>query len=1140
MEMASGSASTNDLEATFAQPPPPAPLSEAVLGQEDQQHQIYQQEPQAASPPGPAPAPFTDEDIQQPQQEQQQQNDQVSNPNHQPNVQPAPSQDEGQPGQTRQEPLQPSQPHADDLVAAPQGEGGSPVKVKKERAKPRPRAKSQTKITRHRKITSCLQCRERKQKCDRVKPVCGNCLDNDRGEPCHYVDEETDRNAVNGSLLGDSGALSSPAGLKRKFLDTGGGPYVSGRRRHGAWRGSRETDRLYLEERLTRKHIALVHQQQMISATVGAGKDKSKDFGARVNAARAAAIAGVIFDSNLKLPTAQQVSTLLYTYKTQIELFTNVVIIDINLARIQSFLRWWHSKPTTLPADPPLVPLLLVILALSLQARRTTGEDPVEAQRDATDPLPAFECSDEKTLLEVSGDCIDALQIACPSAWSSAFQAPIDLIKASLLRGIWHLNELNLQFAGSCFATTTRLAHAAGLHRDPAHWSGMRIEEAQARRNLWWNVVCLEASHASRLNQPPSLSHESFDTRYPDDHLALCALYERAGLADADPSQVILPPGATTLLPRMPTRVNFDYHWARFRLNHIALRHSRQLFRFNTSEVIDPDVSEDYEKWKDELPSHLRSHFDSRGAGSLRPSPECMAKLKKKQPVKGVFDPNLNEEHQQFLQRCMLEVFYHQSIISIHRPYIDERGAWRPPDSVQKSLEICLISAETVVRIASDMLAVNPPFYVYNFCIYLLFNSGLILAIHCKLDSNSLSSMALRPALNQAILELSDMSSNSRLGNVAEQAGRYAATLKEMLDGAQTVLPTIGSSAPAIERRDGKGMSNAKWMGQGRDLAQDSNRRRNHSISDGSAYSGFEGGHMNANTGGDQASSMDGGSEAYEGVDLTGSSRLDPNLPTQNQHHPQQPESQPQDPNSNQQVGEGLWADSMLDRPFFGFSSSSLPGQQPTLNAHSQSQPSSSGIGSSSNPSGGGGASGFSSLPSSGFWESGMPSAPGQTLQYGGPSNWVPVAHQQGGQGSNQAQAQAPQASSYTYQERKLKLEGNSAQQQIIQQSFEPHATDTSTGAEAAAALVSASGLKDGRGGNDDAAGAESYSQAILSNNSGAGNDGNANGNGAENGQDPGQSQQQAQGQAQNYSHANLVGMWSAWEQFSQMLNHRD
>ncbi len=418
---------------------------------------------------------------------------------------------------------------------------GTP-KPKKERAKPKPRSKSATKITRFRKITSCLQCREKKQKCDRIKPICTNCRENPTDDPCHYVDDRKRPGSDEDDFAGDS-SIGSPMVRKRKEPEDAFGS-TNGRI-------FKRADFPRLDDR--RQAVMVQTRREQVEKLELVGKDRSRDFNTRVNAARAAAIAGVLFESAITLPTADEISALLYTFKTQVEPFVNVVVIDINIARIQSFLRWWHSKPTTMPADPPLVPLLLVLLALTLQVKRNSPEHEGHNLRNF-DPIPGVQCSDERTLLSVAGHCIDALQIACPSAWSSAFQAPIDLIKASLLRGIWHLNELNLQFAGTCFALTTRLAHAAGLHRDPEHWSGMRIEEAQARRNLWWNIVFYEVAHAHRIGQPPCLTHEGFDTRYPDDYDALYAMYERAGLADPDPSRIILPPGATALVPRVPSQ----------------------------------------------------------------------------------------------------------------------------------------------------------------------------------------------------------------------------------------------------------------------------------------------------------------------------------------------------------------------------------------------------------------------------------------------------------------------------------------------------------------------------------------------------------------------------------------------------------
>ncbi len=651
-----------------------------------------------------------------------------------------------------------------------------------------------------------------------------------------------------------------------------------------------------------RQALMVQTRREMVEKLEDVGRDKSRDFNTRVNAARAAAIADVLFESAITLPTADEISALLYTYKTQVEPFVNVVVIDINIARIQSFLRWWHSKPTTMPTDPPLVPLLLVILALTLQVKRNSPEFEGHNLRNFV-PIPGVECSDERTLLSVAGHCIDALQIACPSAWSSAFQAPIDLTKASLLRGIWHLNELNLQFAGTCFALTTRLAHAAGLHRDPEHWSGMRIEEAQARRNLWWNIVFFEVAHAHRIGQPPCFDARRLRYPIPDDYDALYAMYERAGLADPDPSRIILPPGATALVPRVPSHTNFDYHWSRFRIYHIFLRQSQQLFRFGISSPPDPNLNDEYAKWRENLPERLKLHFERRAKGSVRPSDELLAQVAAQSFDNRVYDPKITDELQDYQQGYSLEFMYHQCMITLHRPYIDEQGAWKPPESVQKSLEVCLQSAEALINTVEDVLATLPANSMYNQCAYFAFNAGLILAIHCKLDP---SSQVHRPHLQKALDLLSTLSSMARLTNVAEQAGRYSSTLKQMLHGIggdianlAATKPTGTASTSAAERQNGESNGDvaAAVSSEGRGDASDSR--------EGAIIGALD-------------PSLGGGEEARDVSDANARTDVDGGpdripaflLPFV---------GLPTDPNHlGPQTGNSFWSESLLDRPLVG------------------------------------------------------------------------------------------------------------------------------------------------------------------------------------------------------------------------------
>jgi hypothetical protein len=180
---------------------------------------------------------------------------------------------------------------------------------------------------------------------------------------------------------------------------------------------------------------------------------------------------------------------------------------------------------------------------------------------------------------------------------------------------------------------------------------------------------------------------------------------------------------------------------------------------------------------------------------------------------KGVYDPKITEELQDYQQAYSLEFIYNQCMITLHRPYIDEQGAWKPPESVQKSLEVCLQSAEALISTVEDVLAVKPANSMYNQCAYFAFNAGLILAIHCKLDP---SSQVHRPHIEKALHLLDELSSMLRLTNVAEQAGRYSSTLKQMLHGIGGDIASLatskadGSAAAAGTGANGESIVDAK------------------------------------------------------------------------------------------------------------------------------------------------------------------------------------------------------------------------------------------------------------------------------------------------------------------------------------------
>ena len=560
----------------------------------------------------------------------------------------------------------------------------------------------------------------------------------------------------------------------------------------------------------------------LISATAKAGRDRSLDFEVRVRCARAAAVGAILFGTpqtsaldgsaqlynppaavnTLKLPTVQEMSSLLDTYRANVEWMCNVVVIDLNRARIDNFLNWYHSNPQTLPADPPLIPLVLVILALAIQARRTVRHsNPDRSKRTSTKDVktetdeegfllpggmpssraqtPHDEhiesCSSEKELLETAGRCIDALQIACPSNWASAFSAPLDLVRANLLRGLWHLSELHLQFAGGCFAVTMRLAHAAALNRDTRHWESMGKEEAQARRNMFWNVAMLEVLHTNRVVQPPSIFSDGYDTQFPTDHDALLNLYRRAGLIEP----FIVEGRRSNLRVQPMTQANFDFHLARFQLTDILIKGNHQCGSRKGSN----DLAEAYEGWKSNLPQSLAGVLDKNILDTLGGEEESKG-------GKDDLEADDAEAQTRYLQGALLQMISLSTSIQIHRPQVDETGRWRPPEGqAQRSLELCIDSAQRLIWLIWSIVSRSPgpPYLLYNFCIFYCFQAAIIIAIQSALcgpnqGANEQSTFAVlaRPSLDKAVRTLDLIAGKEGLRYVAEQASRYAATLREI------------------------------------------------------------------------------------------------------------------------------------------------------------------------------------------------------------------------------------------------------------------------------------------------------------------------------------------------------------------------
>lgn len=664
------------------------------------------------------------------------------------------------------------------------------------------RAKSAQKITRNRKITSCLQCRERKQKCDRKRPVCSNCVaGNSRGGMCTYVDTAEGVQEV----LANEGEKDAKRVKRSPSEET-----ILNMTQMTA----------PIRPMLPAQSPLTVRRLHLIAATAQAGRDPSLEFEVRVRYARAAAVGSILFGTpsmgpgaevtsqlyqplaavdSLKLPTSAEIGPLLDTYRRHVEWMCNVVLVDLNRARFESFLNWWHSNPQTLPADPPLIPLVLTILALAIQARRMSphctlvssaksreqkrngkhfDRDGISNSSRAQSPKQQHLriCSSEKELLETAQRCIDVLQIACPSNWASAFSAPLDLVRASLLRGLWHMTELHLQFGGSCFATTMRLAHAASLNHDTRHWPSMGKEESQARRNIFWNVATFEIMFSMRVIQPSMILPTSYDTKFPDDYDALVNLYRYGGLVEP-----YIVEGRRSHFRVTPvTRNSFDYHSAKFKLTDILIKGQEDLRSGDKGRL-----AEAHEQWKKDLPKELKKTIDDGGSRSLGKDNHP---TNRKYDVPVLYTPGDNEldTETHFLQAAMLQMLDLSTSIQIHRPQADESGRWRAPEGQsQRSLEICIDSAQRLIWLVHSVIMRDPgpPYILYHQCVFNLFQAAIAIAIESAISSSkerTTNMTTAKSSLQKAIELLDTVAGAQNLRYVAEQAGKYAATLREM------------------------------------------------------------------------------------------------------------------------------------------------------------------------------------------------------------------------------------------------------------------------------------------------------------------------------------------------------------------------
>ncbi|PWN21339.1 hypothetical protein BCV69DRAFT_167375 [Microstroma glucosiphilum] len=635
-------------------------------------------------------------------------------------------------------------------------DGGSPPKRK--------RAKTGTKITRNRKITSCLPCRERKQKCDRTHPICQKCIDD--GRQCVYAKNEDLDGAVS----------ASPQDTKKPKVSSIGPSDTEQRDppRAASSSGGHSTCSHQDSEFLTQR-------RENLARLFTAARDRTLDFEKRVEAARAAAVAEVLFAENevqdlrrdhLVLPTRQQVQHLLDIYKQDVELFNFIVLIDLNRSRIGGFLDWWHSNPVTLPveSDAPLAPLVLTILALASQAKRTrdSANAPEGSQAGST-PVPTSNdkylpyLSSERVLLETAGKCISSLTIVCPSSWNSTYASPLDVVRAEVLRTLWHIGECHLQYAAICIASALRLAYAAGLHRDPLHWKnvGMGPYEVQVRRSTWWNVAFLETFHSHRIGQPSLITPGTVDTELPTNYDIVAEQHARA-----------------SLIPM--TRKRFYSLVTQLHVAQLFLQHSGKVFLLNLQpNDIVKGLSEIYKLWVAGMPKELQklSRETNSSDSAYRPGFNESDSGDRKD-----FGDETDEEAQAFRWSIFLiRIQKLQGLLNVHRPACEVGSGCVDNDAqAVSSLRICLEASARLVHLCHQAIMCRPapPHLLLGIISYYSFNAGAVLA--SQFSTQTAYSSICRPAFQKALAVLDYLAKNQALGNVSEQAERYCAAVREI------------------------------------------------------------------------------------------------------------------------------------------------------------------------------------------------------------------------------------------------------------------------------------------------------------------------------------------------------------------------
>ncbi|KAK9467017.1 hypothetical protein V1512DRAFT_224110 [Lipomyces arxii] len=381
-------------------------------------------------------------------------------------------------------------------------------------------------IRRRRLIRTCVNCHRRKVKCDKLTPACNNCIN--LGLNCKYYDEigndqKTDnldasheiydgQNVKAGSDIEDDAVdVTEPpenAGYISVDLVTGTTRYANGVFWGAFFKELADVNSM-LESRSAAFNMDAMLQGDEISAL----------FVAQIGSNPAAALK-IVYSL---LPSRDVSDNLVARYFTSI----HPAVPILNRFRFeQAYSAFWANYIVNLPIDSQFLPLLFVtyytaMISLCDSAmfdifkfpdEFITVQEAAQRQKGLQDTVKNLRVLQSKFKL--------ATKMAL-AACKFPSQPTMPCFQASTIFSSCSQAHVSDEGTGS-IAVLIRVAQMMGIHRDPSNFSGkFTVEDTQARRLLWWQLVHLDYVTSMSQGLPPLFHNLESDVQFPSEHVII-------------------------------------------------------------------------------------------------------------------------------------------------------------------------------------------------------------------------------------------------------------------------------------------------------------------------------------------------------------------------------------------------------------------------------------------------------------------------------------------------------------------------------------------------------------------------------------------------------------------------------------------